>query len=542
MAEGSAAVTAAQLLAFCKDPVRYRPRLTHGREIPAGGLHAFRFAQGKFPNGLLRDLPAPERERLRRAANLYIRQICFWDGATHYQVLCVPKESRRETIKDHYHGLIALIHPDRQEPDSEHWPPEAAHRVNLAYAVLSDEARRAEYDAELHKAALDRRPQEEEEPPPPRTTSVRVPLHGKFTAARMRLRKPALYGGLAIASLFYLQMWVASQVAGDFSTLQSATPLQLSFQWVRNVFSGVDRPRFLGGAESNAGLQVGGERRTCARGAAAGPCVSARGADTGPAGSTPRGGQGAGDGRRFPRTAGAQRFSDSSREGGNAVHSGRPRAVASRRPEGRCRPGCHAGLGQAIVSPADRGLRVDGNSRVPPRHLLRDRGPGAIPGPVRCGQSRLLGSPGRAPRLRGLLRGNQVTPAARRPHYLGVRPGHGASGGAGAGSWSSTRKSRHASSAWSRWNWMWWIAAATGRSRAFRSSPAKRRAGEPRESCAALGDRSGFALPALARDPRQCRAVRGHRSPEDCDAVGDGRLRAGGAASTGAGRASSHAR
>lgn len=255
MAEGSAAVTAAKLLAFCKDPVRYRPRLTHGREIPAGGLHAFRFAQGKFPNGLLRDLPAPERERLRRAANLYIRQICFWDGATHYQVLGVPKDSRRETIKDHYHGLIALIHPDRQEPDSEHWPPEAAQRVNLAYAVLSDEARRAEYDAELHKAALDRRPLDEEEPPPPKTTAVRVPLHGKFAAAKMRLRKPALFGGLAIASLFYLQMWLASQVVGDFSTLQSATPLQLTFQWVRNVFSGVDRPRFLGGAESNAALQ-----------------------------------------------------------------------------------------------------------------------------------------------------------------------------------------------------------------------------------------------------------------------------------------------
>lgn len=256
MPEATAAVAAAQLLAFCKDPVRYRPNLTHGREIPAGGLHAFRFAQGKFPNGLLRDLPAPERERLRRAANLFIRQICFWDGATHYQVLCVPQKARRETIKEHYHGLIALIHPDRQEPDSEHWPPEAAHRVNLAYAVLSDDARRAEYDAELHKSAMDRRPREEDEPPAPETTAVRVPVKSRFAAARMRLRKPVLFVGLAVASLFYLQVWFASQISDDYSTLQTSTPLELSFQWVRSVFSGTDRPRYLYGDESSVSLQA----------------------------------------------------------------------------------------------------------------------------------------------------------------------------------------------------------------------------------------------------------------------------------------------
>lgn len=256
MPEASAAVAAAQLLAFCKDPVRHRPRLTHGRQIPPVGLHAFRFAQGKFPNGLLRELPPQERERLRKAANLFIRQICFWDGATHYQVLCVPPNARRETVKEHYHGLIALIHPDRQDGDSEHWPPEAAQRVNLAYAVLSDDAKRAEYDAGLHKSAADRGPREEEEPPSPETAAVRVPVRGRFTATRMKLRKPALYVGLAIASLFYLQVWFAGQISDNYSTLQTSTPLELSFQWVRNVFSGTDRPRYLGGDGLTANLQA----------------------------------------------------------------------------------------------------------------------------------------------------------------------------------------------------------------------------------------------------------------------------------------------
>lgn len=245
MPEATAAVAAAQLLAFCKDPVRYRPNLTHGREIPAGGLHAFRFAQGKFPHGLLRDLPAPERERLRRAANLFIRQICFWDGATHYQVLCVPPTARRETIKEHYHGLIALIHPDRQDAHSEHWPPEAAQRVNLAYAVLSDEARRAEYDARLRKSASDRHALEEAEPALPATASSRMPVLGRFVAARMRLRKPLLYSAAVLAGLFYAYTWLAADVPTEYETLESSTPLELSVRFVRNVFSSSDRPRYL---------------------------------------------------------------------------------------------------------------------------------------------------------------------------------------------------------------------------------------------------------------------------------------------------------
>jgi curved DNA-binding protein CbpA len=258
VADTGAPVAAAQLLAFCKDPVRYRPRLTHGREIAPGGLHVFRFAQGRFPHGLFRELPAAERDKLRRAANFYIRQVCFWEGATHYQVLCVPPDSRRELIKEHYHSLIALIHPDRQDADSEHWPPEAAHRVNLAYAVLSDDVRRAEYDAGMRKSAAEGA-HREVDPPPSQVTPVHRPIRGRAVVAGMKLRRPALYVAAAIASLFFVEMWWAGQVPEEYATLDSATPLQLSTNWIRSVFPSSDRPRYLAtGRGFAAGNAAGG--------------------------------------------------------------------------------------------------------------------------------------------------------------------------------------------------------------------------------------------------------------------------------------------
>ncbi|MCM2329108.1 MAG: J domain-containing protein, partial [Lysobacter sp.] len=130
--------TASQLLAFHAEPVRYRPRLTHGRESFPGGGHVFRFAQGKFPAGILRELSTQERERLQEAASFFVRQVCFWEDATHYQMLCVAPDSRLAAIRESYHGLMALIHPDRQADGEERWPAECAQRVNKAWAVLSD--------------------------------------------------------------------------------------------------------------------------------------------------------------------------------------------------------------------------------------------------------------------------------------------------------------------------------------------------------------------------------------------------------------------
>src|SRR5258708_14088866 len=152
--DAGAAPVAAILLEFLKEPARLRPRFIHGQVPLPQGDHVFRFAQGRFPHGLMRDLPAPEREAVREAANAFIRQICLRDEATHYQALCLPEEASAEAIKESYHLLIALIHPDRQ--DAQHWPNVAPQRVHGPYQVLSDDARRGAYDHDMRRAIAQR--------------------------------------------------------------------------------------------------------------------------------------------------------------------------------------------------------------------------------------------------------------------------------------------------------------------------------------------------------------------------------------------------
>ena len=236
MQEAGAAVVAAQLLAFAREPVRFRPRLTHGREPFSGGLLVFRFAQGRFPQAMMRELPAAKRDSVREAALFFIRQVCFWEGASHYQVLCVPTSARRETIKDHYHGLMALIHPDRQDPGDAHWPAESAQRVNKAYEVLSDDARRREYDAGLHKSTVGSATLEDSlmaAPPPPSPGTFHKPRGTRLA----RMRKPVLFISLALSLLFFVQVWWAGEVPGEYSAIPSAAPFEMSLRWMREAYS-----------------------------------------------------------------------------------------------------------------------------------------------------------------------------------------------------------------------------------------------------------------------------------------------------------------
>ena len=234
MHDAAAAVVAAQLLAFAREPVRYRPRLTHGREVFDGGLWIFRFAQARFPHALLRDIPHADRARVRDAAEAFIRQVCLWDGATHYQVLCLAPGARRELVKEHYHALIALLHPDRAESP---WPADAAQRVNAAYAVLSHDERRREYDAGLHRAPhgssmLDQVLAQSQ------ATGMHAPPR-RGLASRLRRRRQALVLASVVALLFFASMWAA-----EYTSLEGVQPFDASSRLARDAWNSAG-PRFL---------------------------------------------------------------------------------------------------------------------------------------------------------------------------------------------------------------------------------------------------------------------------------------------------------
>ena len=254
MREAGADIVAEHLLALHADPVRHRWRLTHGREPFPGALEAFRFAQGRFPKGLVKQSSTAELARLREAAEFFIRQVCLWEDASHYQVLGVSPESPPVAVKANYQALMALLHPDRQGAGSGHWPASAAQRVNQAYAVLSNDALRREYEAGTGKAthtARDFTPFEA--PPAGAAPAARVRNRAKGAAsARAKLFKSFLVGTAAVAGLFVLNVWWVSDLPDEYATLQSATPLENSWRWMRDTLSADARPRFFGSSPAAA--------------------------------------------------------------------------------------------------------------------------------------------------------------------------------------------------------------------------------------------------------------------------------------------------
>ena len=226
-AESASVVT--HLTDFLNDPARHRGRYTHGRETLAGGHHVFRFAQGKFPPGILHDMPTHRREELQRAAAAFVRQVCFWDGATHYQVLCVDPAASQEAIKEQYHLLMALIHPDRSASSGDVYPPSWAQRANSAYAVLSDPGERSRYDAGLAMAT-----KAQAVFAAPRSSSRARGAMPRSMRRKVRLAKAAVVAASVLATLLLLDAWYGE------------TPREYSlFQGLGRLVRKPELPRYL---------------------------------------------------------------------------------------------------------------------------------------------------------------------------------------------------------------------------------------------------------------------------------------------------------
>jgi formylglycine-generating enzyme required for sulfatase activity len=74
----------------------------------------------------------------------------------YYELLDVPPDATAEQIKAAYRILVQLHHPDRLQQAKEgvrQYAEEKLKKINEAYAVLSDPARRAQYDASLRQRA-----------------------------------------------------------------------------------------------------------------------------------------------------------------------------------------------------------------------------------------------------------------------------------------------------------------------------------------------------------------------------------------------------
>jgi hypothetical protein len=226
-----AASAAAELLAFYREPALRRPGYLHGHTPMPHGTIVFRLALGRFPESI-QGLPQAERDEIRIAAAAFVRQACLWERATHYQVLCLEPDASPEQVREGYHLLIALIHPDRHDSG---WPAGCAQRANEAYAVLSDAARRAQYDERLVRGhpgpAFDAAAPAPQQPPR---------RHRRDAPGRMFARFAVVAG--VVAALFIVQAWWLGDASPEHSLLERAMPA--SGRWVRQVLP--DAPRFIG--------------------------------------------------------------------------------------------------------------------------------------------------------------------------------------------------------------------------------------------------------------------------------------------------------
>jgi curved DNA-binding protein CbpA len=87
------------------------------------------------------------------SANSRIARAGLENMRTHYQILGIPKEASADPVKRSYRSLVKICHPDLF-PSGSKAQADAGERireVNAAYAVLSNRAKRASYDAKLNK-------------------------------------------------------------------------------------------------------------------------------------------------------------------------------------------------------------------------------------------------------------------------------------------------------------------------------------------------------------------------------------------------------
>jgi curved DNA-binding protein CbpA len=400
-----AASAAAELLAFYREPVRHRIRYLHGeQDMPDGGV-VFRLALGRFPQGWLRDMPAAQREEVRTAAGAFVRLVCLRDQASHYQLLCVAPDAGREAIKENYHLLIALVHPDRQDAAADAWPTGCSQRANLAYETLANPDRRAAYDKDLVKVVdhmvLDASPSGAELP--------RGRTRVRLGAGAVTKRFLVLAG--TVAALFMVQAWWVSETSPHHALLERS--FHASSNWMRGVLP--DVPRFI--ARGGAPGPRPGRAARAVEGTAA--PRRARVVDPGRrvAAAARRGGERSRRGGRTARARAIDARGDRARaahRAGNLARERSARGARSTRPgdPDRARPAQRAGEGRGPVARGNRGRH-----RAAGRLLRRGRRRAARrPHRWRC--ARLLARLPRARRLRGFLRRDaRAAPAHGAPDW-----------------------------------------------------------------------------------------------------------------------------
>lgn len=138
-------------LAFYRAPGQYSQLRDAWLPLPAGvsellAAHAHALSDKHIDDTAARLNCSPEE--CRAAVMFFIKQALLEARGDHYRTLGVSRDADSALIRQHYHYLIRLFHPDRDR-DREGWETLYAPVINEAWNQLRTPAKRREYDASL---------------------------------------------------------------------------------------------------------------------------------------------------------------------------------------------------------------------------------------------------------------------------------------------------------------------------------------------------------------------------------------------------------
>jgi hypothetical protein len=138
-------------LAFYRAPGQYSQLRDARLPLPAGvsellGAHAHALSAEQIDDTAARLNCSPEE--CRAAVTFFIKQALLEARGDHYRTLGVSRDADSALIRQHYHYLIRLFHPDR-DLNREGWETLYAPVINEAWNQLRTPAKRREYDASL---------------------------------------------------------------------------------------------------------------------------------------------------------------------------------------------------------------------------------------------------------------------------------------------------------------------------------------------------------------------------------------------------------
>ncbi|MCO5760522.1 MAG: J domain-containing protein, partial [Chromatiaceae bacterium] len=182
-------------LAYYREPLRY-PRLSDPHSpLPAGFANLIPpFGAALAPRHLAATAAAMAARpaEVREAARFFVRQVLLAPGASPQRILGFEAEAEASPvrIRQHYHLLIRLFHPDRQTHLAD-LDTENAARINAAYEALRGEAalEHAEHaEGEAAAAAIASDELRQFFQPQQRIVPLRVPGTGRSSWRRLDRR------------------------------------------------------------------------------------------------------------------------------------------------------------------------------------------------------------------------------------------------------------------------------------------------------------------------------------------------------------------